>query len=70
VETTHEPLLLDKLSLIKSKIMGIPASFILIIFFSETFECAEGGIFKFLRWIQMLHQLKWDHEIWYANGSS
>jgi hypothetical protein len=51
--TTHEPLQVDKRSLVQWKIVGIPASFILLIIFCNgPFEYGDGGIFKVLRWMQ------------------
>jgi len=51
--TTHEPLYLDKQSLVQWKIMDILTSFIwIIIFFNGPFEYGDGGIFKLLRWMQ------------------
>jgi hypothetical protein len=69
--TTHEPLHLDKRSFIQQKIMSTPKSFIwTIIFFSEPFEYGDGWIFKLLRWMQNLHQSKWDHKILYTDRPS
>jgi hypothetical protein len=45
METTHEPLHLDKLSLVQWKIMNIPTSFIWIIFFHAASEYGNGSKF-------------------------
>jgi hypothetical protein len=46
METTHEPLLLDKLSLVQWKIMGISASRVwIIVFFDEALKCGDGAKF-------------------------
>jgi hypothetical protein len=51
--------------------VDIPASFIwTIIFFIGSFECGDGGIIKLVRWMQNLHQSKWDHKILYADRTS
>jgi hypothetical protein len=71
MEATHEPLHLDKRSLVKWKIMGMPTSFIWItIFFNGAFEYFDGGIFKLLRWMRKLYQSTSDDEILYADRSS
>jgi hypothetical protein len=71
METAREPLHLEEGSVIKWKIMNIPASFVwIIIFLDGTFEYGDGGIFKLLRWIQNLHQSTWDREILYADRSA
>jgi hypothetical protein len=51
--------------------MNIPPSFIwIIVFFNRAFECGDGGIFKFLRQMQNLHQLMWNRESLYADRYS
>jgi hypothetical protein len=46
METSHEMLHLDKLSLVQRKIIGIPTSFIwIIIFFCETFKYGDVAMF-------------------------
>jgi hypothetical protein len=40
-----------------------------IIFFNKPFEYG-GGILKLLRFMQILHQSTWDHDILYADRSS
>jgi hypothetical protein len=57
METTKQPLQLDKRSLVKQKITEIPTSFLQItIFFNEAFQYGDGGIFKLLRQMQKLYQ--------------
>jgi hypothetical protein len=46
METAHEPLHLDKLSLVQWKIMDISTNFIwIIIFFGGAFQYGDGAIF-------------------------
>jgi hypothetical protein len=71
METTHEPLHLDKRSLVQWKIMDIPTDFVwIIIFLDISFEYGYGGIFKLLRFMRNLYQSMWDHETLYADRSS
>jgi hypothetical protein len=70
MEITLKPLRLDKQSLVQWKIMDMPTSFIwIIIFFDGVFKYGDGT-FKLLRWMKNLHQLTWDHQIFYADRSS
>jgi hypothetical protein len=47
METTHEPLQLDKRNVVQWKIMRIPKSFIWInLFFNRPFKYGDGGILK------------------------
>jgi hypothetical protein len=71
MKTTHEPLHLDKRSLVQWKIMYIPTILVLIIIFLDwPFAYSDGGIFRLLRWMQNLHQSMLDHGILYADSSS
>jgi hypothetical protein len=66
--TTHEPLHLDKRSIVHWKIVDIPTSCIeIIIFFNRPFEYGDGGIFKLLRSMWNLQQSTWGHKILYAD---
>jgi hypothetical protein len=65
-ETTHEPLHLDKRSMVHWKIIFVW----IIIFFNRSFEYGNGGIFRLVRWMQNMHQLTCDHIIGYADISS
>jgi hypothetical protein len=57
METTHEPLQVDKRNSLQWKIVDMPTSFIwAIVFFIGSFEYGDGRIFKLLRWIQNFHQ--------------
>jgi hypothetical protein len=71
METTHELFQLEKQSLVHWKITDMPTSFIWIwIFFNGPLECGDGGIFKYWRGKQNLHQSVWAHEILYVDRSS
>jgi hypothetical protein len=62
--TTHEPLYLDKRSLVQWKIVDMPTRLIwTIIFFNGPFEYGEGGNFILLRWRQNWHNSTRDHTI-------
>jgi hypothetical protein len=68
METTNEPLRLEKWSSVQWKRVDIPASFIFNILIFWHFEYGDG--FKQLRWMKNLRQSTWDNKILYADRSS
>jgi hypothetical protein len=61
MKTTNQPLLLDKQSFMRWKILDRPTSIIWIVIFNCPFEYGDGVICKLLKWMQNLRQSTWEH---------